>query len=109
METGIIQSIKDDKIIILVDSIGECQSCAGNKICGTGNANNKIIEIINTDPSFKVGDKVNIEFKPKIRVLSAIILFFIPLIILIAFYYIGFLFFKKENISILISFFGFTE
>ncbi len=107
MEKGTIMKINNGIMAIEITKMEECGKCPGNKICSSLNSQSNILEVRQKNFSLKSGDIVNIEFKPKLRIISAIIVFFVPLIVLIACYYLGFAFFKTENLSMLVSFSGF--
>ena len=103
MEYGIVEKIIDNTTaIVSIDSPGECESCPGKTSCNLFKTGENHIEVKYKE-KLKIGDRVGLYFKPENRIISAIIIFFIPIVILIAAYYIGFFIFKKENIAILIS------
>ncbi len=103
METGFVKKIINNKsVIVEIENMGNCNSCRGKSYCSIFKSKDNSIEA-NYDGVLKIGDHVKINVKEKNRIISSILIFFIPIIVLIAFYYIGFYFFKKEPYAIISS------
>jgi len=107
MDYGVIEEIKNNKIYIKIESTGECSTCPGKIQCDIFSKGKRLMEIKNTyKDNFKIGERISFSFTPKARVISAIIIFLIPVISLILFYYIGLMIFKNSNIAIISSLSG---
>ena len=105
-EVGTIVKMKQGKMVIEVSSGGQCKLCGAAEACIPINDAGRKITLPYSSTNYKVGDRVKIMFKPKIRILSAVMVFLIPIIFLIFGYFIGIKIFETENIAIGFSFLG---
>ena len=108
-EKGKIKNITNNKIIIQMEVGAQCNSCeAKHSCCLTDNEliRNIEIPITNYNHNLKIGDAITLLFKPKYRIISAFLMFILPIFMLILGYFIGFLIFKSENMSILTALTG---
>ena len=106
MDIGrVIKIMDNNKIIIAIESKGDCDSCQNKFGCNVFSKGEHTIEI-KTEKKFQIGDMVKIEYLSKYKILISIVIFLIPLIILFLFYQLSMIFFKNELISVLIGFSG---
>jgi positive regulator of sigma E activity len=106
MDRGIIKKIIDKKTAEVTISLrGDCNSCAGRSSCGAFISGDQTIRA-RYQEGLKEGDVAEVEYMADKRVISSIIIFLVPLIILIGSYYLGFYLFKKELSGILFSMLG---
>lgn len=103
MDTGIVEKIIDKRNAIVSINMQECGGCMSKKNCNIYEKGDNLIEA-EYEEDLKVGDNVQMIFKPQKRLISSTLIFMVPIFILIIFYFIGFLFFKDERISIIFTF-----
>jgi len=103
MEKGIVKEILDDNILLVdLSSLGDCNSCPGKKSCNMFSKGDKTIKA-RYEGSIKKGDLIQIVFKPKNRVISSLLVFFLPIVALIGGYYLGINLFNSEGYGIIFS------
>lgn len=96
-QIGFVQSMDGDIATVVMISQDGCSSCSMHSFCGT---NDKCAEhYIKTDMDIKTGDKVILFIDPAKRIISALLLFLFPILLMITFYYIGASFFS-ENMAV---------
>lgn len=105
-EIGTIVKISQGKMDIAFSSGGQCQLCGVAEACMPVNDAGRKITIPYSNANLRVGNKVRIIVKPKIRIISALMVFVIPIIFLIIGYFIGIKIFETENVAIAFSFLG---
>ena len=103
METGKIKEIlNNNTAIVSMDCYKECEICPAKTTCNLFTTGEKTIKV-RYNGELKFGDSIELIFRPKKRIISAIIIFLIPVLALIGFYYLGFYLFKREIIAIFFS------
>jgi len=104
-DTAKIVSVDGKKVSFQMINNGSCKSCSMNGVCGTNN--NPITHQSITDLKVQVGDVVKVFLSAETKILSAFILFIIPILSMILFYLLGKLTLNlSEDFSILLSVFG---
>ncbi|MFO7897345.1 MAG: SoxR reducing system RseC family protein [Candidatus Cloacimonadales bacterium] len=95
----------DGKIKFEIIQSGSCQSCGLHGICGSNNK--PIIHETSTKLDCQKGDLIKVHLSAGVKILSAFVLFMIPIFSMIAFYLLAkMLFTWSEDFSILFSVFG---
>ena len=104
-DIAIVRKIEENNIQVEIERTGSCEGCAVSGMC---NSNNKIIlHKIKTDLKLKIGDKVQVNIAPSLRVFSSFVVFIIPIITMLSFYLISkYLFKLSEDLSIVFSLLG---
>jgi len=104
-DIAVVRKIEENIVQVEIERTGSCEGCAVSGIC---NSNNKIIlHKIKTDLKLKIGDKVQVNIAPSLRVFSSFVVFIIPIITMVSFYLISkYLFKLNEDLSIIISLLG---
>lgn len=104
-DIAVVRKIEENIVQVEIERTGSCEGCAVSGIC---NSNNKIIlHKIKTDLKLKIGDKVQVNIAPSLRVFSSFVVFIIPIITMLSFYLISkYLFKLNEDLSIIISLLG---
>jgi sigma-E factor negative regulatory protein RseC len=105
-EIGTIVKISRGKMDIAFNSGGQCQLCGAAEACLPANDTGRKITLPYSDTNLKLGNKVRIIVKPKIRIISVMMVFVIPIFFLIIGYFIGIKIFETENVAIAFSFLG---
>lgn len=105
-EVGKIIQVANGKIIVQIKSGGQCHLCGAAQACNPAQATVRQLELPYQNEDLKIGDEVMIQFKPQIRVLSAALVFILPIFFMIAGYFIGQTIFNTEGKAVLSSFLG---
>ena len=106
LEKGKIVRIIDGKAIVQMETGSHCKTCAAKHACTTLSGDTvRQIEIPVVD-DIKVGDNIMLGYKPQNRILSAFLVFIIPILMLITGYFIGQHIFGTEGMAILTGFAG---
>ena len=87
-EVGKVIRIKGDKAEVLLHSSAACGTCGARFSCALGTGVDRIMTVTNRFHA-KVGDQVEIELTEKTRILSALLVFFMPLVLIVAGYFLG--------------------
>lgn len=104
-DIAVVRKVEDHIVHVEVERSGSCEGCAVSGIC---NVNNKtILHKIKTDLKLKIGDRIQVNIAPSLRVFSSFVVFIIPILTMLSFYLISkYLFIFSEDLSIVISMFG---
>jgi len=105
IETAVVNEIIGNHIFVEMEQSDSCESCTMGGVCHTNGKS--ITHKIKADLKVKIGDKLQVEVSPKLRILSSFIIFIFPIITMIIFYLtakFGLNF--KEDFAIVISLFG---
>ena len=106
-EMGKVIAKEDSGIQIEMITQEGCRACAMSRVCSKG----KKRFFIPTTEDFAIGDIVEVEVSANSRIFSSFVVFIIPVIFMIAFYFISKLFFSEDIsvgfaiLGILVSFF----
>jgi positive regulator of sigma E activity len=103
---GIVISIQGNKAHVRVTSRSECSACISHSHCFTGSSNCQEIVVVN-DCGADVSDHVVFETHPSRVILSAVVLFLMPIVVMIAGYSIALFFHLSRVWSLIITFFSF--
>ena len=109
IEEGIVLKIHNGKAVIQMENCSECQTCGAKHACiSLSNESARQIEIPVTKEMNQIneGDKIRLSFKPQSRIFSAFLVFILPILVLIASYFIGMKIFGTEGKAILSGFCG---
>ncbi len=79
-----------------------CHGCLLARVCG---AQHKRVQV-RSDLGLSVGQKVGVEVKASDRILSSFVVFVVPVMLMIVFYFLGGLFLDAESKQTIFSFLG---
>lgn len=104
-DIAVVIKTEGNFVYVEVERTGSCEGCAVSVIC---NANDKtILHKIKTDLKLIIGDRVQVNIAPSLRIFSSFVVFIIPILTMLSFYLISkYLFILNEDLSIVISMFG---
>lgn len=102
-DIGLVIKVNGSEIVVEINKGGGCKSCSMHGLCGTNNK--PVILTFKTAESFKEGDRVYVSVAGSTRILSALLVFILPLICLFGFFLLGRMF-TNEPMSVLIGFIG---
>jgi sigma-E factor negative regulatory protein RseC len=81
--TGIINRIQGHIIDVLITQQSACSSCHANGACSAADKDDKIIEVENSDPTFKVGDRVMLYGQRSMGLQAVLLAFVIPFLLIL--------------------------
>lgn len=108
-EQGKIVRITNGKAVVQMEVSGECNNCAlRESCCALSSDRTRQIEIpiVKNMGNLREGDNITLSFQPQTRIMSAFLVFILPIVFLIAGYFIGLTFFGTEGKAILTGFAG---
>ncbi|MHC1704483.1 MAG: SoxR reducing system RseC family protein [Tenuifilaceae bacterium] len=79
---GVVQSVSDKQLEILILSESACSSCKSKKVCSISEIKEKIITIKTNDKSYHTGDQVNVLLEEKMGIIAMLVAYFIPFVIM---------------------------
>ena len=104
-DTARVISVENNQISFEMINNGSCESCGLHGVCGTNDRS--IVHEAYSDLDIEKGDIIKVYLSAGVKILSAFILFLIPILTMIAFYLLGKLVINlSEDMSILLSVFG---
>jgi len=80
--SGIVEQIDGDQIKVLIMQQSACSECHAKSLCSIADKKEKIIEVISSDPTLKVGDKVIIYGESSIGLQAVLLAFIIPFVLI---------------------------
>ncbi len=81
--TGIINHIENHLIKVLIVQQSACSACHAKSACTASDQDEKIIDIENSDPSFKVGDHVLVYGQSSMGLLAVLLAFVLPFLLIL--------------------------
>ena len=104
-DIAVVRSIKDNFAQVEIERTGSCKGCAVSGFCNSNDR--KILHRIKTDKDLKIGDKVQVNIAPSVRILSSFVVFIIPILTMLIFYLFSkYILVLSEDLSIVISMVG---
>jgi len=83
-DIAVVKSISGRIATVEIIPSGSCDNCAIHGVCG--GINKKTQHKIETDIHLNIGDKVLLEISPSTKVISSLVLFLMPIVIMLLFY-----------------------
>lgn len=80
--SGIVEQIDGEQIKVLIMQQSACSECHAKSLCSVADKKEKIIEVISSDPTLKVGDRVIIYGESSIGLQAVLLAFVIPLLLI---------------------------
>ena len=80
---GFVSKVLEDKIIVSLKGNVNCEGCKAKAACGVSESNEKEIEILKTNHSFKLNDDVNIVLKKELGLKAVFWAYLFPFILMI--------------------------
>lgn len=103
IENGIVISSKNGIAQVALIKNDNCEECTAKIFCNPSAADDKVLEAIDTIGA-KSGDSVKIVVKGKSILVATILLYFVPLILLVAGIVVGTLYFGNSKNNEIYSF-----
>lgn len=102
-ETGIVESINEKNIEIVLHNSSNCEECTAKIFCNPTTDNRNILSVY-SDEKFQIGDSVEVFVKGSTVFLFTFFLYGVPLVLLIAALFMGLFIFESSNNTELYSF-----
>ena len=99
-EYGVVRARSGNSYTLELGNEGGCHGCL---LAGVCNHQNKTVEV-QSELDLSLGQKVALEVKPSDRILSSFVIFVVPIVLMIIFYFLGGLFLDFESGQIIFSF-----
>lgn len=105
-EIGKIVNLEDGKAVVQLTAGSQCDHCGAKTICSS--LSSAIRQITVPSPEdVKIGDLVELVYKPSTRIASSLIVFIMPVLFMIAGYFVAVAIVQKsEGMGIIGSLFG---
>ncbi|NOZ60729.1 MAG: SoxR reducing system RseC family protein [Calditrichaeota bacterium] len=100
IEIGKIVKLKNEKAVVQMEAGSQCNHCSAKHSCAAMGGVVRQIEIP-VKNGIHVGDNVTLSYQAKSRIISAFLVFILPIIFLMAGYFMGFELFSSEGKAIL--------
>ncbi|HDL19514.1 MAG TPA: hypothetical protein ENH29_10700 [Bacteroidetes bacterium] len=105
IETGWVKELQNGNAVLRLQTNSKCSHCGAKMACGAGNGVTRELAIPNSLLA-NVGDQVEISYRESSRILSAFLIFIVPIILLIAGYVFGFNRSQSESVGVLWALIG---
>ncbi len=92
---GVVSRISDKKITISLKGNVNCEGCKAQSACGVSESNDKEIEIINSNQSFKINEPVDVLLKRELGLKAVFWAYVFPFILMFVVLIIASFFFKE--------------
>ncbi|MCF7858197.1 MAG: SoxR reducing system RseC family protein [Candidatus Cloacimonetes bacterium] len=104
-DIALVKKTGNKVVFVEVERSGSCKNCSISGLCNT--KDKSIIHKIKTGMELKVGDRVQVNISPGMRIFSSFVVFILPIILMIFFYVAAKLVFNSsEGIAIISSLLG---
>jgi sigma-E factor negative regulatory protein RseC len=87
-ETGIVVELDGDEAVLQIQLSGKCSQCSSRAPCSAVGPNIRQISVRNIMGA-RVGERVEISFPPRARVLSAFLFFLFPVLLALIGFFLG--------------------
>jgi len=100
---GIVKEITDKSIIVSIIANSACLSCQIKGSCNISEVEEKEIEVINYNKSFKIGEYVEVFFKESLGFKAVFLGYILPFLIVLSVLIIGEIFNTGEGLTGILS------
>ncbi len=101
-EYGVVKSRQGDFYTLELGNTSGCHGCLLAGVCGV---QNKVVQV-RSELELDIGEKVDVEVKASDRILSSFVVFVLPIMLMVLFYFLGGLFLDVESGQTIFSFLG---
>ncbi|MCD4650652.1 MAG: SoxR reducing system RseC family protein [Candidatus Cloacimonetes bacterium] len=103
-DVAVVISTEKGKVTVEIDKSDSCDSCAIRGLCMSKGSS--VRHTLETDIKLSIGDHVRVSASAGVKLLSSFILFILPIMMMIVFYFIAKLIGFSEDVSIITSIAG---
>lgn len=101
--SGIITRIENNIVYVEILAKSACASCRLNKVCGSDDLKEKIIEVANTEEEYTIGENVDVCISEKMGFKALFYGYLFPFFVVLATLLICYAFTNKEGLSGILS------
>lgn len=87
---GVINSIKNNRLEIMIISESACSSCKSKKVCSISEVKEKLIYIESNDNSYHVGDKVTVFLEERMGAYAVVFAYGLPFLVMVLTLFLGY-------------------
>lgn len=100
---GIVENIQGSHLSVRIVQTSACAACSAKGHCSSADSKDKIIDIIDTAASWKVGDKVMVVGEMSMGMMAVVLAFVLPFVLLIASLFLFMALMENELYAALLS------
>ena len=100
---GIVENIQGSHLSVRIVQTSACAACSAKGHCSSADSKDKIIDIIDTAASWKVGDKVMVVGEMSMGMMAVVLAFVFPFILLIVSLFLFMALMENELYAALLS------
>ncbi|GAA6255903.1 SoxR reducing system RseC family protein [Bacteroides sp. f07] len=100
---GIVENIQGSHLSVRIVQTSACAACSAKGHCSSADSKDKIIDIIDTAASWKVGDKVMVVGEMSMGMMAVVLAFVLPFILLIVSLFLFMALMENELYAALLS------
>ena len=100
---GIVENIQGSHLSVRIVQTSACAACSAKGHCSSADSKDKIIDIIDTAASWKVGDKVMVVGEMSMGMMAVVLAFVLPFVLLIVSLFLFMALMENELYSALLS------
>ena len=97
--SGIIKSVADKTISVALEEISACGSCYAKDACGVSSSKIKMVEVVNPNQDFSIGDRVVVALEKSSGSKAVFLAYILPFLILLVTLVVVLSITKKEVIA----------
>ncbi len=100
---GIVENIQGSHLSVRIVQTSACAACSAKGHCSSADSKDKIIDIIDTAASWKVGDKVMVVGEMSMGMMAVVLAFVLPFVLLIVSLFLFMALMENELYAALLS------
>ena len=100
---GIVENIQGSHLSVRIVQTSACVACSAKGHCSSADSKDKIIDIIDTAASWKVGDKVMVVGEMSMGMMAVVLAFVLPFVLLIVSLFLFMALMENELYAALLS------
>ena len=100
---GIVENIQGPHLSVRIVQTSACAACSAKGHCSSADSKDKIIDIIDTAASWKVGDKVMVVGEMSMGMMAVVLAFVLPFVLLIVSLFLFMALMENELYAALLS------
>ena len=100
---GIVENIQGSHLSVRIVQTSACAACSAKGHCSSADSKDRIIDIIDTAASWKVGDKVMVVGEMSMGMMAVVLAFVLPFVLLIVSLFLFMALMENELYAALLS------
>lgn len=95
VHTGTVSTVSGNSVIVSLDQIVHCETCAAKSACGVSDSRERKIEVLNTTATFRIHEPVKVVIKRDLGLKAVFWAYVFPFILLLTVLLTASLFLKE--------------